>query len=161
MGNARRNDAILSSDPRAWEWLIDSSSSNPTSAVDLAGRSTEGAVQFARERSSERGPFTIEGTVPRYTTVPTAGEVFNVQSKLVVLRDAVLVPAHAPQEDNDSIFDNFAAKNSSRSSRWGAWHTVPPWAMHSPFACRPATEVRLRLGPLYSSATERSAALSL
>ena len=106
----------------------------------LAEGSTKGAVQIARDHSNEGGPFPFMNgdTVLRDTDDPTAGAVERALSKLVVLRDAVLVPRRA------HIFDNFEAKNSSRSGRWDAWHTLPPWTVcsQSQNGCK---DVRLRL----------------
>lgn len=125
MNDARRADAILSSDPRAWEKLVEDSSPNP-----ISGRVASGAGSS----------FTIGETL-QYTAVPTTGEVDRVHSKLVALRDAVLVPARSATDDNPSLFDNFEAKNSSHSGRWGGWLLLPPWSVFSLTGC-PLAEVR-------------------
>ena len=153
MGDAHRNEVSLSSDHRAWEWLVEKSPLNPTSATSSAEASMERTARFGRDRS-DGGPATIGDDILRYTTVPTAGEVDRVRSKLVVLRDAVLMPEHPPFDDTGSMFDNFDTKNSSRSNRWDAWQTLPPWSVYSIPAC-PLTEVRSRLGVVLISHLER------
>lgn len=126
MSDARRTDAILSSDPRAWEKLVESSSPEP-----ISGRVASDVVGDT---------FTI-GENLQYTTVPTTKDVDRVHSKLVVLRDAVLVPVNSATDDKPSIFDNFEAKNSSHSGRWGGWQMLPPWSVSSLTGCSLA-EVR-------------------
>ena len=115
--HARRSDVILSPDPRAWEQLVQNSSSNPTSVAALAGGSPERAVRIARDRWNEGGPLTNGDNALRYTDHPTAEAVGRALSRLAILRDAVLVPGRAPPGKNGSMFDNFEAKNSSRSGR--------------------------------------------
>lgn len=123
---------MLSSDPRAWEQLTKDSSPEPTS-----GRETS---------DTKGGPFPIGETL-RYTTVATTEDIYRVYSKLVALRDAVLVPVYSSTEDSTLVFGNFEAKNSSRSNRWDGWQMLPPWSVYSLRDC-PLSEVRVLLGVL-------------
>lgn len=126
MNEARRTEAILSSDPRAWEQLVEKSSPEPVS-----GRAT-----------SDIGDPFMFGKSLQYTTAPTREDLDRVHSKLVALRDAVLVPIQSSTEENAFVFDNFETKNSSRSSRWDGWKMLPPWSVHSLAEC-PLAEVRV------------------
>lgn len=140
MNDARRTDAMLSSDPRAWEQLVDKLSSEQqtpaAAATTRTGRETSG---------TKGGPFTIGETL-RYTAVPTTKDIDRVRSKLIALRDAVLLPTvHPSMEDAASVFDNFEAKNYSRSDRWDGWQMLPLWSVYSLTGC-PLEEVRVPWG---------------
>lgn len=122
MSDARRSDIISGLDPRAWERLADPSSQTPSSAVVAAA--VEERVHVGPESRRDSGNFNaLTGT-----TVPTVDDLDRVHSKLVLLRDALLRKPQA--EDTQSVFDGFDAKNSSRSSRWDAWQTMPPYVHH-------------------------------
>lgn len=89
-------------------------------------------VQIGQANRSDDSRF---GTFS-HTTVPTGEDVERVRSKLTLLRDSILRPVQ-PQTKGvvSSVFDNFEATNSGRSSRWDTWQTLPPWSVVSLGAC--------------------------
>lgn len=128
MGDARRNDIIAStSDLRAWEQLVEPRSQTPTPAA---------AGMVEAEEATQVGGGQKQGD----TTVPTAEDVGRARARLVLLRDSMLAPVQPQTDDGTSIFDGFEAKNSTRSSRWDAWQTLPPWSVCSNPEC-PLAEV--------------------
>lgn len=140
MGDALRSDILTSasSDARAWERLVETSAPNPSPPT--VATASEADVQIGRENQSDGEAV---DTLPQ-TTVPTIDDVDRVRSKLVLLRDSMLGPAQQRQsEGSASVFDNFEAKNSSRSSRWDPWQTLPPWSVFSMRDC-PLAEVGQR-----------------
>lgn len=135
MGDARRNDILSTSDPRAWERLVEPSSQKPTPPVAVDAAAAEPVIQVGQENQGDRHLENLQ-----YTTVPMAEDIDRVRSELVLLRDSILAPAQPQTEGSTSIFDNFEAKNSSRSSRWDAWQALPPWSVCSSPGC-PLAEV--------------------
>lgn len=135
MDGAYRNDILSTSDPRAWERLVEPSSQTPSPpAVEVVA--AEAAIQVGQEGQGA-SPSTLQ-----YTTVPTAVDIERVRSRLVLLRDSMLASEqpHAAGKGVSSIFDDFKTKNSTRSSRWDGWQTVPPWSVCSLPGC-PLAEV--------------------
>lgn len=137
MDDARRSALLSTSDPRAWERLVDPSSRTRTPASEEVV-AAEGGEHIGEEKQGDC-PW---GDTLQYTTVPAAEDVDRVRSKLVLLRDSMLTSTVQPPrtEGGSSIFDNFEAKNSTRSSRWDAWQTLPPWSVCSMPEC-PLAEV--------------------
>lgn len=140
MNDARRTDAILSPDPTAWEQLVEKLP--PEQQISAAA-----AARTGRGNPGEKiGPFMIGGTL-LHTAVPTVEDVDSVRSKLVALRDAVLVvptghySSTTAQEDNNPLIFDILAKDTGRSDRWDGWRLLPRWSVYSLTEC-PLAEVR-------------------
>lgn len=98
------------------------------------------------ESGSSATPDVAPPSPPDSISVPLPHEVESARSKLIGLRDAVMLPPSTLFEsetmsgNNNKSRDGETAEDgrgggSSRRHRWDGWETLPPYWVYSPYGC--------------------------
>lgn len=128
MEEPRRISAIVDEDPRAWEemTILRSTEHDGEESVGTQARSDDAIDSFRNVGEA-----------------PLPEELGTVQTKMAVLRDAILLTSSEAGENHIPFDDRVQSPSESlRRYRWEqGWDMIPHWYLHSPTGCAIA-EVR-------------------